>query len=279
MTSREPPTRPDHTLGDGRLRTATSYDPAGRPTSTTDFRDGDRIRSEHTTYDQLDNPVRVIGRNADWSVHTDVEVGYDPLGRETSETIHTGKESLVTLINRDEAGLVLSEVDPRGTATGADPAQFTTSYTYDGIGRQVTATAPPVEVESGGQQPTTATPVTTTGYDAAGRVTSTTDALNQTTTYGYDELGNQRRRTDPPALYGQAGVAAWAEQAEAVNAGQVQRDRHCPPCPARAGVGSCAVGMVSAGVQGDIHHRRRRLRPRAAPAAVGATGVVAGCVS
>ncbi|EID56308.1 polymorphic toxin type 43 domain-containing protein [Saccharomonospora xinjiangensis] len=34
---------------------------------------------------------------------------------------------------------------------------------------------------------------------------ASTDELGHTTTYGYDELGNQRRVTDPPALHGQAG--------------------------------------------------------------------------
>ena len=40
-------------------------------------------------------------------------------------------------------------------------------------------------------------PVTTTAYDAAGQVTSTTDALGYVTTYAYDNLGRQTSTTLP----------------------------------------------------------------------------------
>ncbi|MEU6642709.1 LamG-like jellyroll fold domain-containing protein [Saccharomonospora sp. NPDC046836] len=243
--------------GDRRYSTETTYDPAGRAVTTTDRDDTTVLRSTSTTFDALDNPTRTIGRNADGTVHTDIEASYDPLGRETSQTVHTGSEALVARINRDQAGLVTSTVDPRGTATGADPAAYTTHYTYDALGQQAVVTAPPVAAETNGQPAETVSPVTTTGfntfgetvdlrdprgnlthttydlagrptelrlpdytppgatdpipavaktdYDPAGRVVSATDALGNTTTYGYDELGNQRRQTDPPALYGQAG--------------------------------------------------------------------------
>ncbi|WP_433471521.1 LamG-like jellyroll fold domain-containing protein [Saccharomonospora azurea] len=246
-----------HAYGEGRFSTTTVYDNADRPVRRTDREGDDVLREEETTYDDADNVTRVIGRDADGSVHSDVEFTHDELGRETGRTVHTGSESLLTLTHRDEAGLVRSVVDPRGTATGAEPEAFTTRFTYDAFGRQITRIAPPVEVESHGNSAVTATPVTTVGYntfgeeadlkdpngnvthtsydragrpielrqpeylppggdepitatsaldyDAAGRVVASTDALGQTTTYGYDELGNQRRVTDPPALHGQAG--------------------------------------------------------------------------
>jgi RHS repeat-associated protein len=249
------------TRGEGRYSTATVYDPGGRPTNQTD-RDGTTVlRSVDTTFDVVDNPIRVIGRNADASVHSDIETGYDPLGREISRTVHTGTEDLVTTTSRDERGLALSTVDPRGTLAGGDPAAFTTSYGYDPLGRTTTVTAPPVAVESGGQPATITRPITLTGYntygdtvdvrdpndnithtghdpagrpitvtlpaytppgasqpitatttteyDPAGRVTALVDALNQRTTFTYDQLGNQRTRTDPPAPAGQAG-GTWS---------------------------------------------------------------------
>ncbi|WP_247648747.1 LamG-like jellyroll fold domain-containing protein [Saccharomonospora xinjiangensis] len=247
-----------HTYGEGRFSTTTTtYDNADRPVLRTDREGDDVLRQEETSYDDTDNVTRVVGRDADGSVHSDVEFTHDELGRETGRTVHTGSESLLTLIHRDEAGLVRSVVDPRGTATGADPEAFTTRFTYDALGRQITQVAPPVEAESHGNPAVTATPVTTVGYnafgeetelkdprgnvthtsydragrpaevrrpdylppganepitattsldhDAAGRVVASTDELGHTTTYGYDELGNQRRVTDPPALHGQAG--------------------------------------------------------------------------
>ncbi|OQO95199.1 type IV secretion protein Rhs, partial [Saccharomonospora piscinae] len=246
-----------HTSGEGRYSTETDYDNAGRPVQSTDRERDTVLREEETTYDDADNVVRTVGRNADGSVHTDEEFGHDALGRETSHTVHTGTESLTTLTERDEGGLVRSVVDPRGTADGANPADFTATFSYDALGRQVRQTVPPVEVESHGNPAVTATPVTTVGYntfgeqtdlkdprgnvthtgydragrpvesrkpdylppgaaepmvattsvdyDDAGRVVASTDEFGQTTTYGYDELGNQRRVTDPPSLHGQAG--------------------------------------------------------------------------
>ena len=58
---------------------------------------------------------------------------------------------------------------------------------YDPAGRP-TGTTLPAYTPPGGTAPITAT--TRTGYDAAGRVSSTTDARGNVTTYGYDTENN-----------------------------------------------------------------------------------------
>jgi RHS repeat-associated protein len=246
------------TKGDGRYSTTVAYDPGGRATTSTD-RDGSTVlRSTDITVDAVDNPIRVTQRNADGTVAADVETTVDRMGREISRATHTtSTATLVATTTRDERGLPVSTVDPRGTVAGATPAAFTTTYAYDALGQLTTVTAPPVSVESDGQPATTASPMsytgyntygdtvdtrdprgnithatydaagrptgttlpsytppgatgpitasTTTAYDLAGRVTATTDGRGNTTTYGYDQLGNQRQKTDPAALFGQAG--------------------------------------------------------------------------
>ncbi|WP_176440059.1 RHS repeat-associated core domain-containing protein [Haloechinothrix alba] len=90
-------------------------------------------------------------------------------------------------------GDVVAERDANGNVT---------RYECDGAGRQVSETRPDYTLP-GADEPITAT--STTSYDEAGRVVAETDAAGHETTYGYDELGNQRRVTDPPSLSGQAG--------------------------------------------------------------------------
>ncbi|PRW64745.1 LamG-like jellyroll fold domain-containing protein [Actinopolyspora mortivallis] len=247
--------------GDGRYSTSTEYDPAGRAVRSTD-REGDRVlRSTETSYDPVGNPLEIVERNPRGEITRHAENSYDPMGRRVSHTVHTGEETLVSKSNRDQRGLVTSTVDPRGTAQGADPAAFTTEYEYDALGRRVTVTEPPVQVESEGNPAERARPVTTIGYntfgevvrrrdpngnvtsrrydkagrpvsltqpdytppgasepitattrmsyDAAGRMTSRTDALGNTTEFAYDELGNLVRRTQP-ARQGETEGGVWS---------------------------------------------------------------------
>lgn len=85
----------------------------------------------------------------------------DPLGNKTSSV-------------RDAMGELSSSVAPKGNVAGADPADFTTSYTYNGDGQVLTVTDPLGHV-------------TTTGYDADGNVHTVTDPNNHTTTTDYNE--------------------------------------------------------------------------------------------
>jgi RHS repeat-associated protein len=71
-------------------------------------------------------------------------------------------------------GELSSSVAPKGNVAGADPADFTTSYTYNSDGQVLTVTDPLGHV-------------TTTGYDADGNVHTVTDPNNHTTTTDYNE--------------------------------------------------------------------------------------------
>ena len=71
-----------------------------------------------------------------------------------------------------------------------------TTYGYDADGRQVSKTMPPYTPPTPpGGPPVTA--VETTGYDGDGNVTSASDGIGNTTTYTYDQLGDQVTATAP----------------------------------------------------------------------------------
>jgi RHS repeat-associated protein len=121
---------------------------------------------------------------------------------------------------------VITETSPRGNATGADPAQYTTSYTLDGLGRRDAVTDPLghvtqttyngignviAQTDALGHRTTTIydaddEPIEvtrpdgsteTTRYDAAGSVTSQTNAQNETTIYTRNVAEQVLGKTDP----------------------------------------------------------------------------------
>jgi RHS repeat-associated protein len=131
--------------------TATVYDARGRAASVTD----PRGKVWTTTYDQGD---LVTSRST-------------PLGDTTT-------------YGYDDVGRVTSVVDPRGNAPGGNPALFTSSFTYDAAGNQVSAT------DALGH-------TTSTTFDRAGHVDAATDAAGHTTTWVFDQVGRVSSVTDP----------------------------------------------------------------------------------
>lgn len=233
----------------GRLVRAKEEDAACSPCAHTS-----KVRETLYTYDLADNVTSVTRlSNPGGTTLERTEHAYDALGRELVRDVHTGSATLRTVITRDERGLPLTVTDPRG-------ASHVTGFGYDAVGRQTTSTGPAVPVEANGQAPVTEAPVekigynafgeivdeldplghrtktgydaagrptsttlpdytppgtaqpisatTTTGYDRLGRVTSTTDPLGATTNFEYDQLGNQVRRIDP-LLPGQSQRGVW----------------------------------------------------------------------
>lgn len=187
------------TMAGGRVTTFET-DAVGRRAAT--IADPGKLnRRTALTYDLNGNvtQVRMTGFESNTGVFDDltaaeiVDYGYDPAGRQTSETVHTGTESLTTSYGYDQRGLATSITDPRG----ADSAAFTTNVRYDELGRPVAATAPPVVVETIDEAPHATRPTTTTGYDTFGNRTHTTDANSQTWRYGYDRLGRLTSTTTP----------------------------------------------------------------------------------
>jgi RHS repeat-associated protein len=103
---------------------------------------------------------------------------YDATGTPTSLTDAAGNE---TSFEYDSAGHVVRQVDAVGHAT---------SFTYDADGNQLTRTTT-VTTPAGLR-----TLVTSTSYDADGRVTSMTDAEGNVTRTEYDAAGNRAAQVD-----------------------------------------------------------------------------------
>ncbi|MBA0127928.1 DNRLRE domain-containing protein [Haloechinothrix sp. YIM 98757] len=187
--------------------TAYEYDPMGRVVREEVALDETEALVTEIERDQRGLKLSVTGprgtvEGADAARFT-TDYSYDRFGRQVGEVAppvevtSAGSEPEVTRPETETGyntfGDVVAERDPNGNVT---------RYDYDGVGRQVSETRPDY-TPPGADEPITAT--STTSYDAAGRVVAETDAAGHETTYGYDELGNQRRVTDPPSLSGQAG--------------------------------------------------------------------------
>lgn len=77
---------------------------------------------------------------------------------------------------------------PHGNVHGADPADFTTTYTYDFDGNRVRTSHP---------YPGGGTVTNDYGFDQLGRPTSNTDSLGRTESTGYDNDSNVVSQADP----------------------------------------------------------------------------------
>jgi RHS repeat-associated protein len=149
-----------------------------------------------TTYTQNELGQPTLITTSQGSQSTTVHLGYDDGGDTTSRTIDLQNGSLTTTYGYDSRGLLHTVTDPRGTANGADPADFTTTYAYDQLGHLTTVTAPPVTVETNGNV-NTQQPTTLTGYDTFGDTAHAQDANGNDTTNIYDGVG-RLSQTDYP---------------------------------------------------------------------------------
>jgi RHS repeat-associated protein len=218
-----------------------AYDKTGRLTKTTDPRgfstgysyDGlDRLRQEQqpgkdrpyeTVYDEVGQLTRTVdplknthsftylsvtGRTA---TETDANgnstsYAYTKAGRRASITDPTGAR---TTFGYDDRGNLSTVVSPRANVKGANPANFTTTYTYDFNSNRVRVTHP---YPSGGfvsqdtrfdelnRAVTSIDPFgkqTSTGYDNNGNVLSTVDPLGHKTSFDYDVNGRPSTITTP----------------------------------------------------------------------------------
>jgi RHS repeat-associated protein len=155
----------------GKL-TQYGYDAAGNNTSIT--LDGQQVFA--ATYDGQGQMLTSTDGNGNTTTYS-----YDAAGNLASVTDPRGNETTYTYT---DAGLLASEVDPRGNCAGCNPAEHTTSYSYDADGRLLSVT------DQLGH-------TTSYSYDAAGNKTSETDANGHTTSYSYDAANHLTTITGP----------------------------------------------------------------------------------
>ncbi|MFC0626798.1 DUF6531 domain-containing protein [Kribbella deserti] len=125
-----------------------------------------------------------------------VKYTYDADGARLSATSPSGAS--VTKWTYDADGRQITQTDPRGNATGAIPADYTTTYGYDAAGNQLTLKDKLGRITSKTydgrnnllSQRDPRGNVTTFVYDALQRPTSVTSPVGAQTTYVYDDFGD-----------------------------------------------------------------------------------------
>ena len=169
------------------VRTAYSYDSAGKVTSVTrSAQSADAVRYDYS-YDAgfPDKVATVTPRdpvtnlvNVNWQAW---RYDYYPAGSPSPGALF--HVSRVRSDGSTAEVIATYEYDSHGRVTGQTSATGgQTDYSYDGAGNLVAVLAPPNN--DGGVRPQTAY-----GYDALGRVLTVTDPIGKTTTYSYDALG------------------------------------------------------------------------------------------
>ncbi|HOW73055.1 MAG TPA: RHS repeat-associated core domain-containing protein [Phycisphaerae bacterium] len=165
------------TVEDALTRVTTyAYDMLGRQTlvtAATGTADQVQTSFAYSADDNLLVTVEDVGGLARLTVNE-----YDAADRLVKTTVDPSGAKLVTAFQYDAAGrLTKSTVDP-DDGVGAAELNIETGYTYDAVGRQLTST--------------TGYLVTSTVYNAAGWVISTSNGVT-TTSYEYDEVGNRTK--------------------------------------------------------------------------------------
>lgn len=166
--------------------TAFEYDRAGNVIETTSFGDADNV-----PWQTLDTGQTI-------------QYTYDQAGQLVAEAVVASSTNRqVTRYTVDQRGLTTGVTDPRGTASGADAADYTTAIRYDELGRQIATVAPEVTVENSGAAPGRTTPTLTVGYNAYGEPVAERDELGNVSRREYDRLGQVV--TDTAPTYTQTG--------------------------------------------------------------------------
>jgi YD repeat-containing protein len=183
--------------------TSYPYDTHGRRAKVTDPTGGvtttgyDTFGAVIDTVDPAGTEFTATYTTARHQLATSTVKGFTGDGQPARPPHTTATATLLTTTSRDERGLPMSTVDPRGTVTGATPAAFTTNYGYDALGQATTVTAPPVSAESNGQAAITVSPAATTGYNTYGELVDTRDPGSNITHTDYDPAGRPTGTTLP----------------------------------------------------------------------------------
>ncbi|WP_203983111.1 LamG-like jellyroll fold domain-containing protein [Sphaerisporangium rufum] len=183
--------------GGGKTRVDHVYDAAGRLTSST-LDPAALNRKTAYTYDANTNVTQTVLTGAGTTRAESTSFRYETGGRLIEQTVENGATDLTTSWTVDDRGLIREIVDPRGNATGATRADYTTSVDYDALGRPVQVQGPPVKVERGGAAATTERPTARMGYNTAGEETHKTGPENRATVTAYDKAGRVASVTGSP---------------------------------------------------------------------------------
>jgi RHS repeat-associated protein len=174
--------------------TDVAYDSSGHPTTVSDA-------TGTTTTAYVGGLPTSVTRTSGANSLVQIQYGFDPVSKlPTTVTTPGGAVSTNHYDSRgyldytldaegrktgfvtNARGFITAVTSPAGYLSGADPADFTTTYTYDAMGRVLTMT-----------DPFDAT--TTFTYDDMGRPDSVTTPLGRVTTYTYDLAGQLQTET------------------------------------------------------------------------------------
>ena len=179
------------------ITTSYTYDTSGR--LLTESTPGPNATTAVNTYTWNTDGTIATARNARNLTTT---YTYTTLGQVASVTDATGGKTTYTY---DTAGRVATVVEPRGNASGGNPANYRTSYIYDADGHVLTVTdalgRPTTSMyDDAGNLATInipATGITSYGYNAANELTSVTAPDAGVRTFSYSDRGERVSETDP----------------------------------------------------------------------------------
>lgn len=156
----------------------TVYDSLGQLTKTVDELGHDQTSYTYTPV--LGRVASMTDANGNITSYT-----YTVAGRRASIVDPLGGKTIVTYDNRGNPATVVS---PRGNVAGANPADFTTTYSYDFNGNRVRISHP---------YPGGGTVSRDTRFDELNRAVAGIDAFGNTTITRYDNSGNVVSVSDP----------------------------------------------------------------------------------
>ncbi|TLP62236.1 LamG-like jellyroll fold domain-containing protein [Microbispora triticiradicis] len=184
------------TADGGTLRIDAVYDAAGRLTSQT-ADPGTLARKTAYAYDANDNVVSATKTAAGTDRAETIEYAYNADDQPIRQIVHNDGQDLVTDLAVDNRKLVTAITDPRGTASGANGADYRTDIRYDATGKAVELKLPQVQVERNGSAAEPTRPTTRLGYNTFGDQTQTIDPEGRALASTFDRAGRMVSQVMP----------------------------------------------------------------------------------
>ncbi|MDO8390244.1 MAG: RHS repeat-associated core domain-containing protein [Actinomycetota bacterium] len=173
-----------------------TYDPAGFLVQTVQDPAGIH-RVTDLFHDNAGNLVRQVASDSTGSVERRFVL--DAGGRVLIDTTENGAVDLTTTYTYDNRGNRLSEVTPNGNVQGGTPADHTTNYTLDALGRTVEVTSPPVAITEPGNT-TVARPSVASEYNTFGEIVAQRNERGHVVNRVFDALGRLTQTVYPDIL-------------------------------------------------------------------------------